>query len=288
MNQIEADKQRPNATDSISPNAEDDGVKRETVESSIARAFELAFREIADSSVGFWPVEIQEIKTEEDGLLISALVPFLLPNQRQERRSFERFRDEFAQYFRSTENVKKLNSFILQRLFEFFTKQYRLSEDILERLAKVPQKTLAGRPRTTIPVDQRSRISDQGKQVLAGLHEISKQIISWKKRHPKESTIARKILESFGPRFPWVDILLGLDGAIPRRRYLPKTIDEAQLSEQADPEGARPPCKLSEPEDWSMLRTAAKIVQAVFQKQAGEAYPLLELVALIRTNQPLP
>lgn len=120
------------------------------------------------------------------------------------------------------------------------------------------------------------------------LLQIKRLVESWKKRHKRisNSTILRKLKGEYPlEKCRWIKDFFDLSEALPRKRYVSSTLNGLEIS-QTDPDGSLPPCKLSEPQDWSILDTAVRIMQTKLNRETAAKYPRLEIQSLIRSESP--
>jgi hypothetical protein len=263
---------------------------RKRLAKRLARSMEWRIKEVTNASLGYWPAEILNIKFDADGLLVSTWLPFPLlrpsrvtgewPPRRAEQESL---RDRYAEYLLTSASEKELASFYFQKLVNFLIEHLfpvKLNTEVIKHLKRISQRALAGRPAEAITPEMRQRIISDGQSISEKVETIKTQITLWQKKGPlQDRTILTRLRSRYPPsKFAWIEHFLSLSPTFPRRRYLSKSDDASRYSE----DGNLPSCKISEPEDWSMIDIVAKVLQAHLREETRKRIALLKIKALIR------
>jgi hypothetical protein len=182
----------------------------------------------------------------------------------------------------STTNQKELSDFFYVRLQAFLMEHYgfhKSGQNTLTYLKNFAKRALAGRPTPSMTRTQKRQISNEGKLIYEAIMEIQLKLESAKKRSKSfnHAKALRKIRREYPVgTVPWIEHFVDLSDALPRRRYLPMHGDEIM-----DADGKLPPCNLSNPEHWSTVGIAVRVMQCKLFQETRNKFPLQMLKALI-------
>ena len=264
---------------------------------AIARCLEAEIKLVTDSSLGWWPAEILHIEFDSEGLLLSTRLPFPIfepsggegewPESRREQ---ERCRTKYAEYLFKQE--KKLASFFFQRLVDFLIEDRdfnRFGPEVMKRLKTIAQREFAGHPAETIHPAMERKIRRKGLVICRTVESMREDVKSWQKKNAslRDADILRRLRRKFTQnKIPWIKHFYSMSESLPRRRYWSATLDEMQVLESAPADGRPSPCKLSEPDQWSVADIVARVVQIQLRNETGKMFALLRIKNLIRSKKP--
>lgn len=282
----------PNHGQALPRTDDDEGggtLTEEALDKHVARSMKNRFREVTDTAFQ-GPAEIVEGRFEDDYLMLSIRLPFWLVEP--SRYSRWQIADQDAirwgylkQVFKSRRTAKALSNLFFRELVDFliaYDTPKKKAEGIVALLKKIPERRLAGRPRTHIDGRLARRIQIQGSRVHTAVLDLQARIRKLREKGTRidESGILRWFARKYPTAtFPWLRSLPELTQKLPRARYLKAGDEGYEPTEDVNGNLSRP--TLVNPDTWSAFRLTPKVIQTALLKEAGIPYPLQEIKHLL-------
>jgi hypothetical protein len=257
----------------------DAGLDKPTVNAHAARSLGRNLQLLTDD---FWldvPASIENINLEKRGLTLSLWLPFLSPPPSLEsgdrpatQKEVDQIRIGFVDFLREQQSVsRRLAGFFYSEFYTFllgYCKIGRFDEDIRKLIKPPGERRLAGRPTLRIPLSRKLAVKQQAQTIYAGVLEMQKTIMKWKRKKPSitpDEIRDRLAFEYDCERYPWSRYALRNVLMKAKRPY------ESQAS-------------FAEPEKWACPEIAAKWTQDWFHGDCGRRYDLREIRKLLRKS----
>ena len=185
---------------------------RKKLDKSIKHSLELGIKGFVDISLGYCPAKIEDIRFEEDQLLVLVSIPFLLPpiskGSLHERRELKRIRKQFAMHLMNKE--KQFSNLLYTELVHFLVRDQRsanLNPTIKKYLLDISQRTFAGRPTRVIPDKALRYIRDERESIKRTIRAIRSRVQTMKKRSKvlTDAKVLKKLRAEYpSSTYPWM------------------------------------------------------------------------------------
>lgn len=278
-------------SDSASSDEDDYGHTRTTMDKLLARALERQFTEVLRWVYRYSDAEIRRIDDRGECLDIVFRMPFYLPEPEYDygtwlatRRAQSKLRRGFINHLRKREVVKDLSDYFFTKLAQYLLELNnisRYSKAIQKHLRRIAQKMLAGRRRHPIDKNIAKRIEREGVDIYRTIQQMQRCIERWKRTNPKiEDQAITKKIDRFYPirNYPWMPFFTSLIRRLPCKPYFGSKND---LSNGVDEVGKPLPARLSEPNRWSTIDIAVKILQKKLLQESGLQFSLQDIKGLL-------
>jgi hypothetical protein len=229
------------------------------------------------------PAEIETINVGKD-LQVIVCVPFDLPDPSPDGGMWwatsgaqNDLRRDFAKHLGSGRFKKTLANLFYTELTHFLLKRDnigRYGKGIQKLLRKIPQQKLAGRPSHPIGKTVANEITNEGVKIYRSLQNIQEAIRRWKDNDPKieDPAIKKKLSRGYPVKtYPWMPFFYELIPKLPRKPYFES---KSNATEVLDDNDRQLPVKLCEPERWSTIAVAVKILQKKLLHERRTNYAL--------------
>jgi hypothetical protein len=267
----------------IDSEKDDYGHTQESVDIMIARAIRRRFTDVLDFVFFHSSAEIKKINIERDYLRLIVDVPFALPEPSGGGKWWDTaaaqnaLRRDFAKHLTSGRFKKTFGNLFYTELAHFLLKREnigRYRKDIQTRLRKLPQQKLAGRPSHPIGKSVANEITNDGVKIHQALEKMQKTIGRWKDNDPKidDPAIEKKLSRSYPVKsYPWMSLFHELIPKLPCKPYFDS---KGKTTEILDENDQPLPAKLCEPDRWSTIVIAVKVLQTNLLHTRGIKFPL--------------
>ena len=232
----------------------------------LAQGIERRFTEVLDYVYVFSRAEIRRIDDRGEYLDLIFRMPFFFPEPSPDSGKWLRtasaqveLRRGFMRHLRKPEVVKELSDFLYTKLSQFLLELDGISkygDGIQKHLRRIAQKKLAGRPSHPIEKNVAKRIRKEGVEIHKAIQDMQRMIERWKKTNPKIED--RAVRTNIGRRYPWMPFFNSIIPTLPCKPYFASKIEASYI---VDEDGNPLPAKISEPDRWSTVDIAVKILQ---------------------------
>lgn len=280
-----APRDTPSGAASSDPTARPSEIKtdsakaRERLDKALGEHLERYFTEVLDRVYLYSSAAIERIDDRGECLDIVFRMPFFLAAPSPDAgkwlltaRARTKLRKGFMDYLRRGETVKEMSDLLYAQLSHFLLELggiNKYNDKIQAQLRKIAQKMLAGRPSHPIPNKVEKRIQKEGVNIYRAIQDMQNSIKRWKKT---DRTIRGNIRRLYPTKkYPWLPIFVSLIPKLPYKPYYPGRTDP---SGAFDEKGKPLPAKLSEPDRWSTIDIAVKILQQKLRQEIAIPFSL--------------
>jgi hypothetical protein len=279
--------------DKIDPEEGHHGYSQEKLDRMVTRVIKDRFTDVLNFCL---PAEIETISVGKKDFRLIVCVPFDLPDPSPDggkwwatRAAQNKLRRDFAKHLKSGRFNKTLANLFYTELAHFLLKRDnigRYSKGIQRLLRKIPQQTLAGRPSNPIRKHLANEITNEGVKIYQALQNIQEAIRRWKNNDPKieDPGIKKKLSRRYLVKtYPWMPLFYELIPKLPCKPYFDTGIETTQI---VDKSGHPLPARLCEPDRWSTIDIAVKIIQAKLLQERGIKFPLRGIRQVLAKARP--
>ncbi len=272
------------------------GHTRESVDKMLVRAIKRRFSDVLESAFFFSTAEVKAIKINKDDLQLIVIVPFVLPQPSEDgglwwdtAAAQKQLKRDFANHLGSSKFKKTIGNFFYTELSHFLLERGNIRKypkEIQKSLRKLPQQALAGRTKHPIGKSIATIIRTDGVRIYQTLQNMQTAIKRWRVNDPKIENpgIKKKLSRSYPLKtYPWMAIFHDLVPKLPCKPYLDCNI---QATDVLDENGHLLPAKLSEPDRWSTINIATKIIQSKLLVEQRSKFPLRGIRQVLAKARP--
>jgi hypothetical protein len=201
--------------------AEDRRKDKASLDEGVAKSLERSIRWITCIPFNFSPVEVLNVSTKADRLVVSVQTDLYLPEPPGDSGEWLGTRKELSQFRRDFEKHltlkflaknRQILSNILHSEFDLFVRSIICTgnQDVMSRIPKTTERKGAGRPRTKIDPDTLAAVEARSLAIRPGLKEIRIAIQRWKVTNLKldDEQCKDKLRKEYSDRFDWLPIFL--------------------------------------------------------------------------------
>jgi len=182
-----------------------------------------------------------------------------------------------VKHLRSSAFTKTFSNLFYTELAHFLLTLANINkydENIQKQLRKIPQQELAGRPGHSIGKLVANEINTEGLKIYQVLQNMQKSIKHWKDLDLKidDTAIRKKLSRSYPAKaHPWMPFFHELIPKLPPKPYFDS---KGNTTEVLDDNDKLLPAKLREPDRWSTIAIAVKILQGKLLRERNTKFPL--------------